>query len=494
MLSLITFCISLISFVAVIILGILAYRFRTSYPPSKFFLIYVIAISFWIATVQYSSLYQSLWSIRISMFTTAFMTFCQYLFIRSFFIVPGTKNYRMHQNIAGAAIALLILSLLPLGDLSIFTEVTIEEGNVIPIAGMLMPLFAGFFIWMTAYDAWLLYHMFYANNVAYRAQAPFLFFGLIISYSFIIFFDFIVVIVWRTTDLMNIGTSAIVFFVAATAYAMTRYRFLNITLAIQKTSISIFVILLWTIIYSGFTVFLFSAIYRFAADQYQLFFYILCTLVFHFIVTYILLIRLRRFLQTLHFQKNFHLHKQFFYNEMEIDSTHEMRTFAYEYAGMVQKVTEAPVQCLYILQEPYDRYVDFLKTKNRHIYFDEPIIHKLNELPPQIMIDALVEYEEYRHLVKLMQKMGVKMLLVIHTPQRGGSQLPVGLIGVGEHKNKRDFMQRHIEDAHETIPFAQKEIADCLYWQYTNDSIRAQMHDRVYNEAMQVIDKHKKSS
>ena len=439
-------------------------------------------------------LYPSLWTLRAAMFSTGLMTFCQYLFVRSFFIKPGGKFYPRHQKVAAAAIALIFLSFLPLGDLSVFSHVIVQNGETIPIAGTSMPIFACFFIWMTIYDGWLLYHMFYSSHASYRAQAPFLFFGLVISYSFIIFFDFIVVAIWRTTDFMNIGTSAIVFFTAGAAYAMTRYRFLNITLAIKKTSISVLVVLLWTIIYSGFTVFLFSAIYRFAADQYQLFLYILCTLTFHFIVTYILLIRLRRFLQTLYFQKNFHFSKQFFNKDMEMDSTHELYTFAYKYAGMVQEAAEAPVQCVYILQEPYDRYVDFLKPKNRNLYFDEPIIHKLNELPPQVMIDGLAQYDDYRHLVKFMKKFGVKMLVTVHAVERGKSQLPIGLIGIGEHKNRAAFQERHVDEVRDTIAFAQKEISDCLYWEYTNDSIRAQMHDRMYDTVRKNIENRKKSS
>ncbi len=267
--------------------------------------------------------------------------------------------------------------------------------------------------------------------------------------------------------------------VVTTLYAIIRLRFFHITITVQKNALITFVVFLWTIIYTGCSVLLFSFLYQADRGQVFLFAYIFISLGAHFIVTYFLIVQLQRFLETLHFQERVHFSK-FFTDapgNTTLNATHELESFSLKFAGIIQEKTEAPVQFLYILQEPYNRYVDFFKPKNKTLYFANGVVRELFHGSGVHMLNDLANDPEKKELVRFLKKQHVEFLITVNNVQKSTADKPIAFIGVGRHKNNRDFLVNLDELLADDIEYAEHSIPALLQWEYTVEDLKGRIRD-----------------
>jgi len=227
-----TFALTLTS-LAVLLLGLLVFFAKRSTPLGKIFLFYCTSISWW---SLFQALHQSLPDPKTSLLAAQLMTAGGSFLIPSLFLhfvitlLDVPRPTWLLRGMYGASAMFAVLSFTPL--LVQPPTPTLYLYNFFS-PGPIYPIGVAFFIGMITIGHYWLYRKFATSSGQTKNQFAYLFFSSALGYlggsaNFLLVFDIDI-------PLLNPwGTYAVPLYVAATSYAIARYRLMDISVVIHK--------------------------------------------------------------------------------------------------------------------------------------------------------------------------------------------------------------------------------------------------------------------
>ncbi|TSC75932.1 MAG: Integral membrane sensor signal transduction histidine kinase [Parcubacteria group bacterium Gr01-1014_30] len=216
---------------AITLLGVVVFLRNTRSITYKTFLLFALVASVY-ATVNYMS-YQSsssilvLWALRFVLFSATWYSF---LLLQLFYVFPKEritfpKLYRFFLLPTVTLTSLLTLTPFVFSRISELAPV----GQVTnPERGMGIVLFAIISIFLVAYGLFTLFKKTFRAKGEERDQLLFVLIGSLITYVFIIVFNLILPVFFNNTVLIPLAPVFTLPFISFTAYAILRYKLLNI--------------------------------------------------------------------------------------------------------------------------------------------------------------------------------------------------------------------------------------------------------------------------
>jgi signal transduction histidine kinase len=227
-----TFALTLTS-LAVLLLGLLVFYAKKDTPLGRIFFVYCASISWW---SLFQALHQSLLDLQASLLAAQLMTAGGSFLIPSLFLhfvvtllnVPRPTWLLRGLYAVSALLAVLSFTPLMVQDPTpkFYLHNFFNPGPIYAVG-------VAFFIAMITIGHYWLYRHFASASGQTKNQFAYLFFSSAIGYlggsaNFLLVFDIDI-------PLLNPwGTYAVVFYVAATSYAIARYRLMDITVVIHK--------------------------------------------------------------------------------------------------------------------------------------------------------------------------------------------------------------------------------------------------------------------
>jgi len=227
-----TFALSLTSF-AVLLLGLLVFYAKRDTPTGKIFFIYCASISWW---ALFQALHQSLLDPQASLLAAQLMTAGGSFLIPSLFlhfVVTLLNVPRPAWLLRGMYSVSAILAVLSFTPLMVQPPAPKFYLHNFFNPGPIYLIGVAFFIGAITIGHYWLYRHFASTSGQVKNQFAYFFFSSAIGYlggsaNFLLVFDIDI-------PLLNPwGTYAVVFYVAATSYAIARYRLMDITVVIHK--------------------------------------------------------------------------------------------------------------------------------------------------------------------------------------------------------------------------------------------------------------------
>lgn len=233
-----------------ILLGLFVYlRNRRSATPLLFFLL-TLDISLWSAanylTLQYTDLLTVLYWTRIVMALAVPQAILFFLLI---YTLPSTRISMPASRLG----ALMVLGIITMGlcvSPFLFPSIIFVDGTPSPTPGPAMPLFVLVAVGSVLAGVWTLIRRLRFSKGILRSQLQAIGLGVVVMFTLIIFFNFVLVVLFQESSFVSFSPLYTLPFVAATAYAIIRHKFLDIRLVIARAVSYAVLISLFGLIYA----------------------------------------------------------------------------------------------------------------------------------------------------------------------------------------------------------------------------------------------------
>ena len=247
------FFIILTPIIASFVLGMMVYTQNRSSLSNRVFGFLCLAIIFW-AAANYFSLHPVLLSnlfwIRTVMFFAIFLQFMFFLFVALF---PQNKLLMSKWKFSSLV---MIAALTMASALSqfLYTGMQGKNGEIIPVAGPLMPLFAFTIFLFWGLSAYFIVKKYRAAKNIERVQWQYILSGFIVMFFLLIGSQFAAVVIFQESGLIKFGPIFTLPFVIFSAYAIIKHRLFDIKIiAAELLTCGILYFLLVRIFFSAGT-------------------------------------------------------------------------------------------------------------------------------------------------------------------------------------------------------------------------------------------------
>lgn len=296
-------------------------------------------------------------------------------------------------------IALVIVSIISviasLGPF-VFSHLEIIDGKVIAVPSFGMALFTLNSVGLVALGVYLLVRKFRNASGSLKVQLQYILLGSVIMNSLLIFFNFIIYNIFKIDTFLNLGALFVFPFVILTAYAITRYRFMDIHVVVKKS-----------MIYGGtlvciLSVFLFVTFWLVQKFN-SPFVWILAILVVVFVQTP-LRRKLKHVLDGVFFVDELDLYRQLHSSMHRLEQTHELKTLLREMTQSIRRIVPITRCQVFIRERDHYRYH---AADGENVAFDDPVPEILRHSDSAILLlDELRERNDAEALrfKKFLQK------------------------------------------------------------------------------------------
>lgn len=444
-----------------LILGGYALKFNAKSQANRYFAAFCFVTALWLVFYCLSLIYLA--DIRLIRMTMLFATFqSAVLFLFSFHFVDRELPRQVEMPYILAAACIGLLTLTP----AVFSHTELIRGVPIPVAGIGMYFFAPFALGSIVASLILLLLNLKKSGRVNRIRTSYILVGFALTMLTIITTNFFGVILFHTIRFSSIGMVGTLFFISFSAFAMTRYRFLDVRAVLKKSLLYSFVLIAFSAAYILLAWIPYS-LFSFQTTQLDLIIYtIFCsvgyTVLFQYVST----------------QVKHYLNGRFFYSEVdlvrflnddqtELNSTHELESFVLGIVSMMQDAIKAPVQEFFVMQKNYSRFTSFFPTHSRSvIHFDEFSTDAILKFQDPVLFDDLTSYDGHE-LMKILKKHKAK----IYVPIIIDTEL-VAFALIGRHKNNVDFRRKDLKKLQTAQQKAASHIPELLHWQYSVENLR----------------------
>lgn len=211
----------------ILFIGVLAYfHDRRSVSNLLFFLIALITVLWSLARYFSVSVIplQILFWIRMDLFFAAPHAVLFYLFIKNFpsdkFLLDKWQKIIWFSLLVGGS----LLALSPY----VFSRLEIEEAQVVPVPGILMPLFGLIVFGSIALGIWSAIKKYRASHDPEKTQWRLMLIGITTSYFFLVVTNFLLVVLLRNTTFIAFGPLFMLPLIIGTGYAILRHQLFNV--------------------------------------------------------------------------------------------------------------------------------------------------------------------------------------------------------------------------------------------------------------------------
>lgn len=255
------FFIILTPIIASSVLGLMVYVQNRQNLNNKVFAVLCLTIIFW-ATANYFSLHpvflSNLFWIRMVMFFAVLLQFMFFLFVAIFpenkVLLPRRKFFPL--------IMLAVLTMAAALSKFLYHGVEEKNGEIIPLPGPLMPLFAFTVFLFWGLSAHFIIKKYRRAKDIESIQWRYIFYGFAVTFFLLISSQFLAVIIFRETGLVKFGPIFTLPFIISSAYTIVKHRLFNVKIiAAELFTAGIFYLLLVRIFFStGIGDFFFNAV------------------------------------------------------------------------------------------------------------------------------------------------------------------------------------------------------------------------------------------
>jgi signal transduction histidine kinase len=216
-------------------LGLVTYYNNPKSATNRIFSLFAASIIFW-AIIMFLTLQpyghdQVLFLIRLSMLAAIAMSTCV-LFLSH--TIPS-HTFRMKKRYAIPLFIFACLGMATAMSPFMFTGLEIEGANLEPIAGPGMLMFLATGLGYSISGIGILLRKYLKSQGRERAQFRYVLLGITLMHALLIWANFIVVLVFKSSDYMNLGPLFTLTFLISTAYAIIKHRLLDIRFVVART-------------------------------------------------------------------------------------------------------------------------------------------------------------------------------------------------------------------------------------------------------------------
>ncbi len=218
-----------------ILLGLLIYMKNPKSITHKLLGVIALIVALWAITNLYSlnsqdSLYWTLFWIKAVMVITSWLGPVMIIFVKSY---PRSEVMMSKVWVTVILVYAAITSSLGATPL-MFSDVSIKDGNITPTPGPAILLFAIGFVGMIFASLIMLLVKYIKAKGKEKIQMFYLLLGMILTFGFMVFANFIVVILFKSSALVFLGPSASILMIGFVSYAIVKHRFLDLKLIIFR--------------------------------------------------------------------------------------------------------------------------------------------------------------------------------------------------------------------------------------------------------------------
>jgi hypothetical protein len=444
--------VTIVASLASLMLGMYTLRFNAAQKVNQYFAAFCFVITAWLFC-NYASLHTyNLYVTRLLMALAALMVLLLLLFTYHFAYERIEKRVLYFVYVIGAAAVLVGAS--PL----LFEAIVVDNEFAYPIIGVGMYFFAPFSVISTLWSFALLLRVIWTEPVRTmrRVQAEWMSFGLIATMSIMILFGFVVVNIWHTTRFIPIAMASTLIFLGSTAYAMTRYRFLDVRIILKKSLVYGGALALFALAY---TLLVLGGYFQLQEVSYIHPALWLMAAVLVFIVLFeAVRVRFKNLLDGWFFRENIEFAKIIDESQHELNSTHELESYVLRLVGTVQEVANAPVHEVLIRQRQYKRFKSFFPPRSKsYLLFSDDAVQELEskKLRGVGLLSVLREKQSGFALQKVLQKYHTEAYMTVE----GEDDEVIAIVLMGPHKSKHVLTMESLQkleavraDAHQMLP------------------------------------------
>ncbi len=456
--------ITIISAVCSLVLGVYTLRFNPKGKANQWFAFFCFIISVWLIGSYFALLLVDVRIVRVLMSFAALEVLSLFMFTHYF---ANAKTPRVVIYLVGIIGFLnVVIAQTPF----LFKDIVTDVRYTYTLIGWAMILFAPYAISISLVTFYFLARAALRNDsIVKRIQARYIAVGLILTMSITIFFNFIVTNVWHTTKFIQVGMLSQLIFISLTAYAMTRYRFLDVRVVVKKSLIYGVALFLFAISYGSVMSLLYNTVLDFTGVQTLA--ALSLSLVLFLLLFELVRSRVKNYLDGIFFRESVDFAKYISESGLVLNTTHELETFVLQFASSIQEIIQAPVKKIFVLQELSMRYQNFFPQGSKDYFLINS--HLAAELQQPSVHGArlgieLSEKNEAPYLSKLLKKSDGEISVTVV-----GDGKVLALVLIGKHKNQRTFTAEDTDRLGGLIKETANRIPNLLQWQYTVESLKS---------------------
>jgi signal transduction histidine kinase len=231
-------------------LGLVIFYNNPKSATNRIFSLFATSIIFWavimLLTVQPLGPELVLFFIRLSMLAAIAMSTCV-LFLSH--TIPS-DTFRMNKKIAAALIFFAFVGMAVAMSPFMFTGLKIEGANIEPITGPGMIAFLLTGLGYSISGIFILRRKYKRSRGRERNQLRYVLLGISLMHVLLIWANFIVVLVFKSSAYINLGPLFTLTFLISAAYAIIKHRLMDIRLVVARAVSFTLVILIATTIYA----------------------------------------------------------------------------------------------------------------------------------------------------------------------------------------------------------------------------------------------------
>lgn len=254
------------------------------------------------------------------------------------------------------------------------------------------------------------------------------------------------------------------------AYAITRYRFMNIKVVLKKS------------IFYGATMIVSVAIVLFITAT--IYAYIPSFIVPALAMIIVIVFgekykqKIKILLDGIFFMNEIDLSKRISENIKKINSTHELETFVFELVAGIQDIVKADVLDIYITERQHNRYKGYYsKHSKSSLSFDSKIVDILRNTKSSLIVAEELMQQNQRSTAELLQFMRSKKSEIIILLQN--TKL-LGIIFIGKKKDGKVYLENELESLQKFIKDPQFHLQTLINWHEALESAKVTIKEQAF--------------
>lgn len=236
---------SILIFAATAILGAVIFSRDIKNWTNRFFILLATVFELYIVANYFSLhppiLVDRLFWIRAVMFLASFKTPLLFLLVYNF----PKKELVMPRSYLSAILIIMGLSAAASIGPFVFSNLVYSDNQPSPVPGPAMPLFVVNFIGFLILSFFVLIHRYIKYTGVEKAQQLFLLTGILLSFSLILVFSFLFVVILNQSSFVFLGPASLFFLLGFIAYSMVRHKLFAIKIVAANVLVASILIVLF---------------------------------------------------------------------------------------------------------------------------------------------------------------------------------------------------------------------------------------------------------
>jgi len=427
-----------VSVVASILLGCYSLQFRKKDKATKYFAVLCFVIAAWSIVTGASLMYPSVGIFRLSIALIALIVATLFVFT-CYFV---TKTIRKSAIVIALVflVSAVIFAFSPL----VFTGLIIHSNDAYPLIGVGMFFFVPYVLCFLLCSFFLLIRVIWLQpeRTMIRVQVEWITAGLVGTVSMMIFFGFIAPYIWHTGRFIPVAMLSTVMFIGCTAYAMTRYRFLDVRVLIKK---SLLYALFLSILATAYAVVVLQIYYQLQnIAQVDPIVWLVGVMLIFVILFEVMHKRIQTFLEGIFFLEVMDFTNVIHEHQHVVNPSHDLSSYVLQLAGQVQLAAHSTVEQIFLLQRHYKRFKSFypVGSKKYILLSDDISLLFLDKKFRGIhLVSDVMNHGAHPRLRRFFRKYNVNAYMTV---EDANHEL-IAVVLIGRHKNNFTLERVHLD-------------------------------------------------